>query len=104
MRLKVVQSGAQIACYISYTQVFRDRPDHQATISQGRATASMPARRDPRFQHPGYNYDNPGVNIVNFSLRGSILVFDIDTKWTSPCARNPVGTEQVIRGLQRVSL
>jgi hypothetical protein len=102
LRLKVVQSGTQITCYISYTQVFSGRADLQATINGGRATTSLPQECAPRFQKPGYNYDNPGVNIFNISLRGSTLVYEQDTKWTSPCDGHPIGVEQNVRALQRI--
>jgi hypothetical protein len=106
MRLKVVQSGDQIACYISYTQVFGDRAFLQATISQGMATTSRsmgPGDCALKFQKPGYTYDNPGVYTYNISLRGSILVYEQDIKWTSPCDGHSIGTEQNIKKLQRVS-
>ena len=103
LRLRVVQSGAQIACYTSYTQVFGNGADLEATISQGRATTAMPQGCSPKFQKAGYNYDKPGIDIRSISLRGSILVYEQDTKWTSPCDGHSIGVEQDIRELNRVS-
>jgi TIR domain len=102
LRLKVEQSGAQISLYISYTQVFSNRADFEAAVSQGRATTSMRQGCGPKFQKPGYNYDNPGVNIFTVSLRGPNLVYEQDTKWTSPCDGHPIGVEKNSRELQRV--
>ena len=103
MRLKVVQSGDQIACYITHTEVFDNRPFLQAIISQGKATTSHPQGCPPKFRKPGYNYDNPGVDIFSINLRGSTLVYEQESKWTSPCDGHPIGTEQRITKLQRVS-
>ncbi|MGO9516904.1 MAG: adenylate/guanylate cyclase domain-containing protein [Candidatus Korobacteraceae bacterium] len=102
-RLKVGQNGARISLYISYTQSFNSVPFLEATISQGRATTSLPQGCAPKFQKDGYDYHNPGVNIFTVSLRGSTLVYEQETKWTSPCDGHPIGVEPNIRELQRVS-
>jgi hypothetical protein len=103
LRLKIEQRGSEISLYISYTQVFSNRAFFEAAITQGRATKSMSQGCAPRFQQSGYNYDNPGVNILNVSLHGSTLVYDQDTKWTSPCDGHPIGIQQNTRELQRIS-
>jgi hypothetical protein len=56
-----------------------------------------------RFQWPGYNYDNPGINTYTLSLRQPtdpgesepLLVYLQETRWNAPCADNhPIGTER----------
>ena len=103
MQLRIVRNGAQIAGFISYTGTFSNKPLIEAEITQGRATTSRPQSCAPQFQKPGYNYDEPGVNIFTLSLRGSTLMYEQDTKWSSPCDGHPIGVEQTVRELQRVS-
>jgi hypothetical protein len=56
------------------------------------------------FQHAGYDYKNPGVNIFTISLQGSTLIYEQVTRWTSPCDGHAVGDETNTRKLQRASL
>jgi hypothetical protein len=103
LRLKVEQSGSQISLYISHTQVFGSQAFFEAAISRGKATLSMPQGCAPRFRQSGYNYDNPGVMIFHVSLRGTTLIYEQDTQWTSPCDGHPIGIEQNTSELQRIS-
>ncbi len=88
--------------YITYTQAFGSAPFLEATISEGRARTSIPQGCATKFQHARYDYNNPGVNIFTVSLRGATLVYEQDTKWTSPCDGHPIGVEANIRHLQSV--
>jgi serine/threonine-protein kinase len=101
--LRVVQNGARITLYLTYTQVF-GRAFLEANISDGTAKQSLPQGCAPRFQKPGYNYDNPGTNVFQLSLRGSTLLYEQDTTWTSPCDGHPIGTETNTREMQRVDV
>jgi len=101
--LKVVQNGARITLYLTYTQVF-GRAFLEADVSDGTAKQSLPQGCAPRFQKPGYNYDNPGTNVFQLSLRGSTLLYEQDTTWTSPCDGHPIGTETNTREMQRVDV
>ena len=103
LRMKVVQSGAQITAYMSYTQVFGNAL-LTANIIEGRAIQSRPQGCAPQFQKPGYNYDNPGVNTLYLGLRGPSLVYEQITRWTSPCDGHPIGIERNTKELQRLSL
>jgi hypothetical protein len=103
MRLKIVQNGPELMAYISYTGLFSDRPFFNAALSGGTATASLLQSCALSNQTSGYNYENPGVNILNITLRGSILIYEQDTKWTSPCGGHPIGIEQSSKQLKLVS-
>ena len=98
-----MQNGARITLYLTYTQVF-GRAFLEANISDGTAKQSLPQGCAPRFQKPGYNYDNPGTNVFQLSLRGSTLLYEQDTTWTSPCDGHPIGTETNTREMQRVDV
>lgn len=103
MRLKIEQSGNEIQLYLSYTQSFSNKPFFQAPIKNGRAIATMPQGCAKIFQHAGYKYDDPSVNIFSVSLRNSVLIYEQSTQWTSPCDGHPIGVERNERQLQRVS-
>ncbi|MGD0966363.1 MAG: protein kinase [Candidatus Acidiferrales bacterium] len=103
LMLKVVQIGAQITVYLTYTQVFGNF-FLKADISEGSAIRSLPQGCAPRFQKPGYNYDRPGTNIFHLSLRGSTLLYEQDTQWMSPCDGHPIGTETNTKEMQRLDL
>lgn len=103
LMLKVVQDGSRITVYLTYTQVF-GRAFFEANISEGSAIQSMPQGCAPRFQKPGYNYDNPGTNIFHLSLHGSTLLYEQDTQWMSPCDGHPIGTETNTKEMQRLDV
>src|SRR5215471_4780475 len=103
MLLQLTQSGSRVQIRLSYREPIPDRAFGVATIENGTATLTMPQGCDARFQWPGYNYDNPGLNTFTMSLRpaepgqpGPLLVYVQETRWNVPCANNhPIGTERV---------
>jgi hypothetical protein len=104
MHLRIVQSGSELAVFVTYTQVFGPRPFLQAPINGAVFTASLPQGCAPSFQRSGYNYSNPGQNVFKIGLRGQILVYEQVTTWTSPCDGHEIGTNKPnISELQRAS-
>ena len=100
MRLRITQNGTQLTVWLSYTDNF-GQPFGQARIKGRYGTWSEAQRCAPQFRKPGYNYDNPGMNFFTLELQGSVLTYTQVTDWTSPCDGHPVGTEQIVKHLQR---
>jgi len=101
MWLKLLQNGSELTVWISYTGSFTGPAFGQALISGNQATWTLPQGCAPRFQHAGFNYDNPGSNTFLLRLDGSILWYEVQTRWTSPCDGHSVGTETERKRLQR---
>jgi hypothetical protein len=109
-RLQLTQSGSRVQVRISARDSFPDAVFGVADIENGIATWTAPQGCIARFQWPGYQYDNPGVNTFTLSLRqptgpgqtGPLLVYTQITQWNVPCANNhPIGTERVQRIMVR---
>lgn len=110
MRMQLTQSGSQVQVRISSRDYFPDHIFGVAAIENGTATWTTPQACVARFRWAGYNYDNPGVNIITLSLRqptepgesGPLLVYVQETHWNAPCANNhPIGTERIQKILKR---
>jgi hypothetical protein len=79
---------------ISYTRSFGPAFGKVITRS-GEATWTVPQGCAERFQHPGYNCDNPGSNTFTLKLVVQSFCFEQGTRWTSPCNGHSIGTETV---------
>jgi hypothetical protein len=102
MWLKLQQNGAEVTVQISYTGSFSGAAFGRAVVSNGAATWTLRQSCAPRFQPPGYNYDNPGSNTFTLRLDGSILLYEQVTRWTAPCDGHPIGAETASKRPQRV--
>jgi hypothetical protein len=98
MRIKFAQNGSQLMIWLSYSDSFSDGATATATIKNGVATWASPQSCVDRFQSPGYNYDNPGMNTFALSFLqaegqpGPVLVYTQVTQWNAPCGGHPIGT------------
>ena len=109
MHLQLIQSGSKVQVRVSYRVTFSGSIAGVGIIENGTATWTLPQGCIGRFQWPGYNYDNPGVNKVSLSLRdpaepgqpGRLLVFVQEIQWNAPCANHQIGTERIQRTLKR---
>jgi hypothetical protein len=109
LRLQLVQSDSKVQIRTSRNGAFSDPVFGVGTIENGSATWTSRQGCIARFQWPGYDYGNPGINTFTLSLRdpepgqpGPLLVFLTETHWNAPCASNhPIGIERVERTLQR---
>jgi len=99
--LKLLQNGSELTIWISYTGSFTGPAFGHALVNGSQATWTLPQSCAQRFQHRGYDYDNPGSNTFTLRLDGSILWYEAQTRWTSPCDGHSVGTETVRKRLQR---
>jgi hypothetical protein len=104
MRIKLSQDGAQVMVWLSYSDSFSGRVFGAATVRNGVATWAAPQGCVERFQSPGYNYDNPGLNTFTLSFLAAngqlrpVLVYTQVTLWNVPCGNHRIGTE----GVQKV--
>jgi len=105
MRIKLSQDGSQVTVRLSYSDSFSGRVFGAATVRNGVATWTVPQGCVERFQSPGYNYDNPGLNTFTLSFlpadgqqRRPVLVYTQVTLWNVLCGNHRIGTE----GLQKV--
>ena len=105
MRIKLSQDGSQVTVRLSYSDSFSGRVFGAATVRNGVATWTAPQGCVERFQSPGYNYDNPGLNTFTLSFlpadgqqRRPVLVYTQVTLWNVLCGNHRIGIE----GLQKV--
>jgi hypothetical protein len=111
MRLQLIQNGTQVQVRMSYRDHFSaDHVDGVANVENGVGMWSEPIGCSPRYQHPGFDYRNPGVNTTALSLAdstdpgepGPLLVYTQEIRWNAPCANNhPIGTERLRKILRR---
>ena len=101
MWLDLQQADPEVTVRISYTRSFGPAFG-KAIARSGEAAWTVPQGSAERFQHPGYNYDNPGSNTFALGLDGSILCMNSRPAGPSPCGGHSVGTETVRKRLQRM--
>ena len=102
MWLNLQQIGSEVTVQMSYTGAFDGGAFGKALISGNQATWTHPQGCSERFRHPGYNYDNPGSSTVRLRLDGSILLYEAEHSWTSPCDGHAIGATTESKRLQRV--
>jgi len=109
MRLQLTQEGSRIEVRLSYTGTFTGEVFVATIQSDDTARWTLGQSCVAQFRKPGYNYDNPGENLIRLSLSpptdGStetVLLYTQFTKWNLPCDGHPIGTERISKTLQRV--
>jgi TonB family protein len=108
MRLKLAPRGSQIEVYLSYTASWGSRPFGVATIQNDNATWTEIQTCGEMHRKPGYNYDHPGDNFWNLSIRrpiadsalGPILFYTQETRMYVPCGGS-IGTQRIVKVLER---
>lgn len=102
MWLNLQPNGAEVTVQMSYTGSFAGVAFGQAVVSGGQATWTHPQGCAQRFRHSGYSYDNPGSSTFTLRFDSSVLLYEAQHRWTSPCDGHPIGVETVSKKLRRV--
>jgi hypothetical protein len=98
MRLNVQENGSEVTVRINDSGL-----TWRTLVNNGEATFTRPQSCGARFQHAGYNYDNPGSVTRTLRIDGSILSYIIEQRWTSPCDGHPIGVGTATYRFRRVS-
>jgi peroxiredoxin len=108
IRVKFTPRGSQLEVSLSVSQVFGENGSSIATIKDNKATIRQRTECGKSYQHPGYNYDNPGETVWSFSPEETTgsgysprLFFTVETNRTVPCGDRTAGTERMSRVLER---